>query len=184
MELVAGFCIDRYEAPNIAGAKPLVMQSAVSAEAWCAEHDKRLCTEDEWVVACQGAEASAYPYGDAWKSGACNDEKTWIAPDEATLNTWPSDAARAEVDALYQAVPSGSMPGCASGYRVYDLTGNVEEWVVRTRYHVNEYPHVLKGCYWSGCFGGSKPRCESTNPAHADGFRFYETGFRCCRDAE
>ncbi len=85
---------------------------------------------------------------------------------------------------LYQAEPSGARPGCVSPFGVYDMTGSVEEWVVRTKYHVNEYPHVLKGCYWSGCFGGAKPRCGSTNPAHADGFRFYETSFRCCRDAE
>jgi formylglycine-generating enzyme required for sulfatase activity len=184
MALVAGFCIDRFEAPNTAGALPLVMQSAVSAAAWCEERGKRLCTEDEWDTACQGLEASVYPYGDTHEAGRCNDGKTWIQPDEDALASWPSEEAQAEVDALYQAAPSGSLPGCVSSYGVYDLTGNVEEWVVRTRYHVNEYPHVLKGCYWSGCFGGAKPRCESTNPAHGDGFRFYETSFRCCRGAQ
>jgi formylglycine-generating enzyme required for sulfatase activity len=184
MALAAGFCIDRFEAPNVAGARPLVMQSAISAAAWCEEHGKRLCTEDEWNAACQGLEGTVYPYGDTHEAARCNDGKTWIAPDEATLATWPSAAAQAEVDALYQAEPSGSLPGCVSSHGVYDLTGNVEEWVVRTRYHVNEYPHVLKGCYWSGCFGGAKPRCESTNPAHGDSFRFYETGFRCCRDLQ
>ncbi|AUX43895.1 uncharacterized protein SOCE26_053510 [Sorangium cellulosum] len=183
MAHVDAYCIDRFEAPNVEGALPLVMESAVSAHAWCEERGKRLCTEDEWDAACKGPEGYVYPYGDTHEADRCNDGKTWRAPDEAALNTWPSEEAMAEVQALYQAEPSGSRPGCVSAFGVYDMTGNVEEWVVRTRYHVNEYPHILMGCYWSGCFGGAKPRCGSTNPAHADGFRFYETSFRCCRDA-
>lgn len=184
MVLVEAFCMDRFEAPNIEGEKPLVMQSAITAEAWCLERGKRLCTEDEWVMACEGPAHTVYPYGDEHQDGACNDDKTWIAPDEAVLATWPSPEAQAEVDALYQGAPSGSYPGCVSSYGVYDLTGNVEEWVIRTQYHVNEYPHVMKGCYWSGCYGGAKPRCGSTNPAHGSSFLFYETGFRCCRDTD
>jgi hypothetical protein len=66
---------------------------------------------------------------------------------------------------------------------VSDLTGNVEEWVVRTREHVNPWPYVLIGCYWAGCYGGNKPTCHSTNNAHGPEFRYYETGFRCCKDA-
>lgn len=182
MAFVASFCMDLYEAPNQAGAEPLVMQSAVDAEAYCASIGKRLCTEDEWDIACEGPNQSIYPYGDAHIDGECNDYKTWKAPNEGVLNTWPSQAAQDEVDKLYQAEPSGSLPGCVSGYGVFDLTGNVEEWVVRTKPHVNNYPHVMKGCYWSGCYGGSKPKCSSTNPAHADGFKYYETGFRCCAD--
>jgi hypothetical protein len=63
------------------------------------------------------------------------------------------------------------------------MTGNVEEWVVRTHEHVNGWPYILTGCYWSGCYGGGKPTCRSTNSAHGPEFRFYETGFRCCKDA-
>jgi hypothetical protein len=183
MATVEAFCIDRYEAPNVAGADPLVMESAVTAEAWCAAHGKRLCTEDEWDTACAGPQNFIYPYGDTHVDSRCNDDKLWRVVDETALNTWPSATAQAEVQKLWQGAPSGSYPECVSGYGVFDLTGNIEEWVVRTQPHVNSYPHVLKGCYWAGCYGGAKPRCGSTNPAHADGFRYYETGFRCCQDA-
>ena len=184
MAVVGAYCIDRYEAPNLPGEDPLVMESATSSEAWCASHGKRLCTEDEWDIACEGPNASVYPYGDTHEASRCNDDKIWKAPNESILATWPSAASQAEVDKLWQGAPSGSYTGCVSGYGVYDMTGNVEEWVVRTKPHVNSYPHVLKGCYWAGCYGGAKPKCSSTNPAHADGFRYYETGFRCCKDAE
>ena len=182
MALAAGFCVDRWEAPNLPGEKPLVMQSAVLAEQWCAKAGKRLCTEDEWDTACEGPAQTAYPYGDTHVAGRCNDDKTWRVVDEGALATWPSPAAQSEVDELWQGSPSGADAECVSGYGVFDMTGNVEEWVVRTKPHANSYPHVLKGCYWAGCFGGSKPTCQSTNPAHADGFMFYETGFRCCGD--
>jgi formylglycine-generating enzyme required for sulfatase activity len=182
MALADGFCIDRYEAPNLPGEKPLVMQSAVLAEQWCAKKGKRLCTEDEWDTACEGPNKSTYPYGDTHVDGRCNDDKIWRVVDEGALATWPSQTAQNEVDKLWQGSPSGADAECVSGYGVYDMTGNIEEWVVRTKPHANSYPHVLKGCYWAGCFGGSKPTCQSTNPAHADGFMFYETGFRCCGD--
>lgn len=184
MALAAGFCIDRWEAPNQPGEKPLVMQSAVHAEQWCAKNGKRLCTEHEWDIACEGPAQTTYPYGDTHVAGRCNDDKSWKPVNESTLATWPSPAAQSEVDKLWQGSPSGAHAECVSGYGVFDMTGNVEEWVIRTKPHVNSYPHVLKGCYWAGCFGGSKPACQSTNPAHADGFMFYETGFRCCGDLE
>jgi formylglycine-generating enzyme required for sulfatase activity len=176
------FCIDRFEAPNRRGEKPLVMQSANEADAWCAAHRKRLCTEDEWIGACEGEDHRPYPYGDTHVDGRCNDDQPWRTVDEAKLAKWPAPEAKDHVKELYQAAPSGAKRQCATEEGVHDLTGNVEEWVVRTREHANAWPHVLIGCYWSGCYGGGKPTCRSTNNAHGPEFRFYETGFRCCRD--
>ncbi|NUQ76073.1 MAG: SUMF1/EgtB/PvdO family nonheme iron enzyme [Polyangiaceae bacterium] len=182
MAYIDGFCMDRFEAPNEKGAEPFVMESALSAIAWCESRGKRLCTETEWVLACRGPSDTTYGYGDSHESGRCNDDKMWMVVSEKTLATWPSPEAQAEVDKLYQGTPSGSLEGCDSGFGVFDLLGNVEEWVVRTLPHANNYPHVMKGCYWAGCYGGSKPTCASTNPNHGDSFRYYETGFRCCMD--
>jgi formylglycine-generating enzyme required for sulfatase activity len=184
MSRAGEFCMDRYEAPNRRGARPLVMQSANDANAWCAAHHKRLCTEDEWISACEGEEHRAYPYGSDYVDGRCNDDQPWRKVDEAVLAKWPAPEAKAQAKELYQATPSGSKRKCASEAGVRDLTGNVEEWVVRTREHANDWPYILIGCYWSGCYGGGKPTCHSTNNAHGPEFRFYETGFRCCRDAK
>jgi formylglycine-generating enzyme required for sulfatase activity len=183
MARVGDTCVDRYEAPNHKGSKPLVMETAMEAEEWCALRHKRLCKEDEWISACEGAQRRTYPYGNEHEDGRCNDDKEWRTVNEATLAKWPAVEARDHTKELYQAAPSGSKRRCKSESGIYDLTGNVEEWVTRTREHANDYHHILIGCYWSGCYGGGKPTCHSTNAAHGPGFRFYETGFRCCKDA-
>jgi len=176
------YCIDRYEAPNRRGARPLVMQSANDANEWCSEHGKRMCTEDEWISACQGPDHRQYPYGNDHVDERCNDDKVWQKVDEPLLAKWPAPEAKAHAKDLYQGTPSGSKRKCTSEYGARGMTGNVEEWVVRTRQHANAYPYLLIGCYWSCCYGGNKPTCHSTNNAHAPDFRFYETGFRCCKD--
>jgi len=178
----ARVCMDRYEAPNVAGASPLAMQNALDGEAWCAARGKRLCTEAEWVRACNGTTMRPYPYGTTYKRGTCTDDKTWIAPNWTVLGMWPSAAAMKEAQRLYQADPSGSRTGCVSEEGVRDLTGNVAEWVRRSFSNANNYDHVMKGCYWAGCYGGTPPSCAFVNPAHPSGFRSYEAGFRCCRD--
>jgi hypothetical protein len=60
-------CIDRYEAPNVKGRMPLLMQSAHDGQAWCEQRGKRLCRESEWVRACTGNTAQNFPYGAEWK---------------------------------------------------------------------------------------------------------------------
>ena len=178
----SGVCIDRFEAPNIEGAAPLAMQTAYDGEAWCAERDKRLCTDQEWIGACEGSTQSLYPYGDSYEAHRCNDDKVWRVVDWGALGTWPAQAAQDEAASLYQADPSGSRAACVSEAGAFDLTGNVAEWVVRTL-PGGEYDHVMKGCYWAGCYGGTPPNCTFKNPAHPGHFRSYEAGFRCCRDA-
>ena len=85
MARVGDTCVDRYEAPNHKGSKPLVMETAMEAEDWCALRHKRLCQEDEWISACEGAQRRTYPYGNEHEDGRCNDDKEWRTVNEATL---------------------------------------------------------------------------------------------------
>ena len=93
MVAVAGFCMDRYEAPNQPGVAPLAMQTAKDAADFCAARKKRMCTEAEWVRACQGPAKLPYPYGTSYQRSRCNDDKVWKVPSWSTLATWPSAAA-------------------------------------------------------------------------------------------
>ncbi|HXH76305.1 MAG TPA: SUMF1/EgtB/PvdO family nonheme iron enzyme [Bacteriovoracaceae bacterium] len=172
--------MDRFEAPNVAGAQPLAAQTAIEGEAWCAVRSKRLCTEIEWMKACQGRSKYNYPYGANYERSRCTDDKVWKAPDWKLISSYPSPEGKAEVERLYQADASGSRTGCISEDGVYDLTGNVTEWVARSHPNRTNYKHVMKGCYWVGCSQITPPNCAYTNLAHPGTFRSYEAGFRCC----
>lgn len=176
-------CIDRFEAPNEVGKKPLRMQSALDGEAHCRERGKRLCDEDEWVRACEGSKSRPFPYGAKYEAARCNDDGKFIAPSWKTLAKWPSEPAKKEVERLDQSEPSGARSGCVSEEGVFDLTGNVGEWVLRTRENETNHGHVVKGCFWGRCFRPPHtPSCEYVNFAHPSGWRSYELGFRCCKE--
>ncbi len=168
------FCIDRYEYPNVAGEKPVIMKTWYEARDACQAQGKRLCGESEWTVACEGPARLPYPYGHARNAEACNIDKPHPEPNEKLLGnpaTREAEAAR-----LWQGEPSGSRDACVSAYGVHDMTGNVDEWVV------NEsgvpYKSGLKGGYW----GPVRDRCRPETTVHAEGFSFYQIGFRCCSD--
>jgi formylglycine-generating enzyme required for sulfatase activity len=198
---VMGACLDRYEAPNVAGALPLVMYTFTEGEAWCAARGKRLCFDDEWQTACEGPDLWAYPYGATQVPGECNDDKVWRTYNQTLLNGWPPSAssttigsladlfaaARAvsttaaaaadHVESLYQGEGSGTSTGCVGAAGAYDLCGNVEEWTRRRDGGEPQFHGKLKGRYWA-----ESRTCQSGVTTHGDAFRFYEIGFRCCRD--
>ncbi|WP_437766154.1 SUMF1/EgtB/PvdO family nonheme iron enzyme [Sorangium sp. So ce281] len=170
-------CMDRHEWPNRAGALPVVMLRFIEAERECAAVGKRLCTEFEWELACEGPSALPFPYGYAHDPAACNVSKPYRGISERRLASNDPAVRAAETQRLWQGEPSGSYPACVSPYGVVDLVGNVEEWVSTSR---PEWPHrsSLKGGYWSKPWAG----CRGTNDSHGPMFRFYEIGFRCCKD--
>jgi formylglycine-generating enzyme required for sulfatase activity len=198
---VAEVCMDRYEAPNQEGAEPLVMFTFVEADAWCAARDKRLCFDDEWSLACGGAEGWDYPYGDTHLDGQCNDDETWISYDVDLLNGWPPDACTADVTdwdtllaevslvstaaaasadhvaSLYQAEPSGDNASCTNAFGAFDLQGNAEEWTRRRDGGEPGFHGKLEGHYWA-----QVGTCSDGVTSHGDSFRFYENGFRCCKE--
>ncbi|MFT3767745.1 MAG: SUMF1/EgtB/PvdO family nonheme iron enzyme [Minicystis sp.] len=170
-------CMDTFEWPNTAGAEPVVMLRFVEAEAQCAGVGKRLCTEFEWELACEGPETRPWPYGFRQQAGTCNSDKPYRPVSEAKLASNDAAVRDAETKRAWQGEPSGARAGCVSAFGVHDLTGNVEEWVQTSR---PEWPYrsSLKGGYWSKPWAG----CRGTNESHGPQFRFYEVGFRCCKD--
>jgi formylglycine-generating enzyme required for sulfatase activity len=195
---VESWCMDRYEAPNVAGELPLVMYRFIDAEDWCDARGKRLCFDDEWTQACAGSNGWAYPYGPTQQPGECNDDKVWRTYTPSLLQGWPSSASGAGVTSLqdlwdavnatapataehlqwlYQGDGAGDNPGCGGEYGVYDLTGNVEEWTRRRDGGTADFHGNLKGRYWA-----ETRTCQNNITTHGDYFRFYEIGFRCCLD--
>ena len=154
------YCIDYYEYPNGAKAKPRVGVSWNKAKTSCESKGKRLCTELEWERACKGPNSSRFPYGNAWNSKTCNTEN------EEGI---PGTLARAY-----------DFKKCRSGYRVYMMAGNAEEWTADS-YAKGSGNKVVKGG------AANRPDWASRCAARrAQNPRTSATllGFRCCADPQ
>jgi hypothetical protein len=151
----AGFCIDRYEWPNKKGAMPTGFINWYMAYDSCRAIKKRLCTADEWSVACGGRELTAYPYGNSYEIRTCNTEGNGPAV-------------------------SGSLPECRSFFGVYDLSGNLREWT-STFSSKNDRHYQVYGGFWEN---RGTSRCTSTQYSFFPENKFVTIGFRCCKDAE
>ncbi len=166
------FCMDRYEWPNQKGSMATIMVSWKEAKAACEGIGKRLCTEAEWTLACEGPELWPFPYGYVRDAKKCSIDKPSPHVNEAKLFSPKTQAA--ELARLDQREPSGSREGCISPFGVADLTGNVDEWVVNER--GVPYASALKGGNW----GEYRNACRPATLGHSEGFRYYQIGFRCC----
>jgi formylglycine-generating enzyme len=178
------FCMDRYEFPNKKGELPRVLTSWVEAVELCKNEGKRLCTEDEFNFACEGPEMRPYVYGFVRDATKCNIDKEYRFPDHSrVLPTY--DKCRdtpwcaAELERLDQRHKIGDLDSCVSWSGIYDLNGNVNEWVEIP----NEKPpnrSGLKGGWW----GPVRSRCRPTVTFHKESDYGYEQGLRCCASAK
>ena len=161
---------DSGKATSAAKAIPGISMSWFAARDACEAAGKRLCTEREWLTACQGAlaqdddgdqrysddkmEGSLYPYGPIHRIDRC----------------WDKHAHHG-----YRPVYTGQHPGCVTADGVYDMTGNVAEWVVDAKGR-----QILMG----GAFDSKadKARCYEYSDVWGKGYAAVSTGFRCCKD--
>ena len=174
------FCIDRYEWPNESGQRPEVMNNFYQAQVKCAARGKRLCTESEWTLACEGAELRPFPYGFVRDAERCNGDRPWDDPDMSLVAR--RDAG--ELARLWQGVPSGSQPECKSTYGVYDLPGNVDEVAASENVSSGwrgKYDSVTTGGPW---YRGVRNQCRPKIYSHDEGFYHYYLGFRCCAEPD
>jgi formylglycine-generating enzyme required for sulfatase activity len=166
-----------YRAVVAKGIKPQVNVTAFQAETACVNAGKRLCTAAEWTAACRGPKNTLYPYGDKYVKGACNEgrqapQRRWHPP-----NGRLDDPRLAEMAETVE--PGGAFPQCVSAYGVYDLHGNVHEWVVDTG------RDARFGLFLGGFFADAEGNgfgCTYKTNAHLKDYHDYSTGFRCCKD--
>jgi hypothetical protein len=174
------FCIDAYEFPNQAGEKPVLAVDWDRAVELCSKVGKRLCTAIEWTLACEGQGRLPYPYGYERDKEACNIDKPYIVPNDAA---YASPSKRdLEVARLDQREPSGSRSACVSPFGVFDMTGNVDEWVLLESgsHGRSPYKSALKGGYW----GPVRNRCRPITATHNRWHSGYQIGLRCCREPD
>jgi hypothetical protein len=165
------------------GIKPQGYISEVQAASACANAGKRLCTLPEWLGACQGPNGYTYPYGNTYMAGACNEGRATNPVNDCfgtgsnvfTYNNMNSSCCDDQPNTV---APGGTFGKCVSSWGIYDLHGNLHEWIATTASSGN-------GIFKGGFFVDAKINgagCLYATTAHAQSYHDYSTGFRCCAD--
>ena len=115
--------IDAYEYPNTQGERP---QSAsfFQAARLCVAEGKRLCSPSEWRAACQADQIRSF--------SSTDDLDAYDGRDHFGVrfcNVPGSVFSQFSSDPAAQLAPSGSFPNCGGATDVFDLTGNMDEWI-------------------------------------------------------
>ncbi|AUX46807.1 uncharacterized protein SOCE26_083160 [Sorangium cellulosum] len=173
------YCIDTYEWPNKKGERPEVMNRFHQAQVKCAAVGKRLCTESEWTLACEGPEMKPFPYGYSRDATKCNGDHLWDDPDmKKVAKRDPGELAR-----LWKGVRSGSQSQCISDYGVADLPANTDEVVASETAGGwrGKFDSVHTGGPW---YKGVRNQCRPKIYTHDEGFYYYFLSFRCCAEPD
>ncbi|MEM9070816.1 MAG: SUMF1/EgtB/PvdO family nonheme iron enzyme [Myxococcota bacterium] len=140
---------------------PTEAVSWVTADLACRNAEKRLCTRAEWLLACQGpAGTRGFPYGDEHEAGRCNHATAGVTTD-------------------LRVAEGGEYERCVNEDGIYDLVGNVGEWLSDANDDLRETI--------GGSFGTAAryARCDYANRSYQPTDTAWSgQGFRCCRDLE
>lgn len=174
----------RIRAVSVGGVVPQGYLSYPLARRACENAGKRLCREEEWILACRGAGQTKFPYGPHYRAGVCNIHRPLhpahvlhgnasIGHTDPRLNL-VMESIGDRLDPLLR--PTGATPGCASRWAddaAFDMVGNLDEWI-------EDDSGVFVGGFYARV---SSKGCEAKIAGHAPAYYDYSTGTRCCRDA-
>jgi hypothetical protein len=165
------FCIDLFEASrtdasiasegtstdgiahSLRAVLPWSGATLAEAGAACTAAGKRLCTLEEWIEGCGGADGLRFPYGDTYNGAFCNGSEAGTG----------------------QAGATGSRFNCRGPDATFDMSGNLEEWV-------SDGPasHPTRGGAFDDVEPAL--RCSGSDDSAPDTPPGSSVGFRCCAD--
>jgi serine/threonine-protein kinase len=174
-------------ANNITGLEnhPVVQVSWNDAAAYCEWVGRRLPTEAEWEKAARGTDERWFPWGKEFNCAFGNYD------DETNIDRYVVGC-----DGFPRTAPVDSFPAGKSPYGVYNMSGNVWEWVAdwysETYYSESPYanpPGPIRGAYRVARGGSWFSEMKFLYISYRDGeendpsYRDDILGFRCAQDA-
>jgi sulfatase modifying factor 1 len=175
--------LDHYRAVSRGGVIPQGYISGKEAEVACQASGKRLCTPTEWERGCRGPDHLQFPYGNERRARVCNDDARKDHPVmEAAAKMhipkeqmWSKGMNLAIINQLPDTLlKTGERNECVTPEGLYDMVGNLHEWVADSTFHGGYYMDTTQ----------NGDGCSYQTSAHAFGYHDYSTGFRCCSDPD
>lgn len=160
--------VDDSQALSVAGVIPWKVADNATAQAACEASGKRLCTSDEWYIACAGPEETTYSYGDTYDPVACPGGDAFCECPDGSHYQGCYYACGGSMS--LQA--TGTWPTCVGPWGLFDITGNLWEHV-----QGGNDMTVRGGAYNCGD-PASLHRCDYVPGDWSPSAR----GFRCCAD--
>lgn len=149
--------------PDSDGQLPVIGVEWADADAYCRHYDKRLPTEQEWEKAARGTDGRIYPWG--------NTEPT------KTLANYGPDKCLLFCNVYAEKLkPVNSYEGGRSPYGIYNMAGNVWEWVEGKRLRGGSWIHYSK------LRGSDLAVTNQSGEITRTWGRLYTLGFRCAQD--
>jgi hypothetical protein len=172
----------RVRAVSEKGVYPQGYISGKEAARACKASGKRLCKPQEWKTACKGPDKLQYGYDSKRSPGTCNDNGRspigfYFMPEiqNGTAYASPKIMNDPQLNQLPGTLAeTGSHGGCTNGYGVYDMVGNIHEWV-------DDPAGTFQGGYYLDVEKNGDG-CGYRTDAHETWYHDYSTGFRCCAD--
>ena len=167
----------KYEYSSFSGSPngPAANVPLILADSFCSifrSRGGRLCTMDEWKTACGGWSVWSFPYADQYDPSKCNTEKSALL--SVAYGGGPDTA--------------GKWVDCVSQFGIYDLSGNVDEWVYlseNTKFRQSVLNSQKVFFHMGGNWASRDHSGINSNDSILTLDKFYrqaDIGFRCCRN--
>ncbi|MBQ39852.1 MAG: hypothetical protein CME04_26000 [Gemmatimonadaceae bacterium] len=141
---------------------PATEVSYAGARGYCEWAGKRLPTEAEWQLACEGPEKLTFAWGHHLR----------VAGPEAL----PRANIFGEADGFLKTAPVGSFPHGRSAYGIWDMGGNVWEWAI----DANGKPRLRGGSWVNGKSLAGCAKSNDMGSSHSY-IKGNSVGLRCAR---